>query len=58
MRNLRFNILVMELNLNLSEVLWGGGTSTEMNSHEYFHDNLENDIDYYRLKQIDFDVQS
>ena len=48
----------MELNLNLSEVLWGGGTSTEMNSHEYFHDNLENDIDYYRLKQIDFDVQS
>ena len=47
----------MELNLNLSEVLWGG-TSTEMSSHEYFHDNLENDIDYYRLKQIDFDVQS
>ena len=36
----------------------GAGTSTEMNSYEYFHDNLENGIHYYRVKQIDFDGQS
>lgn len=35
----------------------GAGTSTEMNAYEYFHNDLENGVHYYRLKQIDFDGQ-
>lgn len=55
--NSHFEILRSQDGINFSSIgsVEGNGTSTELNSYQYWDDNIEEGAYYYKLKQFDFD---
>ncbi|MFK7947936.1 MAG: T9SS type A sorting domain-containing protein [Saprospiraceae bacterium] len=46
------------INFETIEIVDGAGTTTDYNEYQFAHENPKTGLNYYRLRQVDFDGQS